>query len=241
MKSRALLISVLAVIGLICGIAFQAAAQGGGGGFGGGGMGGFGGGPGGGGMGGFGGGPGGGGMGGFGGGPDGGGPGGGFGGRMVSTSLTQDQLNKINDAVSLDEMTALTDKLAAAQKAAIKAATAKFPNEEDIKTKIEAVSKILTDIALLRCKGVRKIVSSLTDAQKKAMDDSPSKPYQQLFIGTVVGFDSSILDGGLSSPDGGGPGGGGFGGPGGGGRGGFGGGGMGGFGGGGFGGFPPGN
>jgi Spy/CpxP family protein refolding chaperone len=139
MKTRTFLFSVLAVIGLACGIADQAAAQGGGG--------------------------------------------GGFGGRMSrSSALTQEQLIKIDDTMMVD-VAELSAKLAEAQRAAIKAATAKFGNEADCKAKVEAVAKLQIEIAMLRYKGVRLIASSLTNEQKKAMDDSPAAAYQQLFSG----------------------------------------------------------
>ena len=128
MKTGTLLISVLAIVCLASGIAFQAAAQGGGGGFGGGG-----------GM------PGGGGGGGgFGGGRTGGGGMSGFsGGTSVSGALTREQTAKINDVVQQSELAELAAKLIEAQRAVIKAATAKFANEADVKTKVEAVAKRL--------------------------------------------------------------------------------------------------
>jgi Spy/CpxP family protein refolding chaperone len=229
MKTRTLLISIVAVICLVCGIAFQAAAQGGGGGFGGGGMGG---------------------MGGMGGGMGGGRTGGGgmssfVGSMSISGALTQEQTTKINNVVQQAELADLAAKLLEAQKAVIKAATAKFANEADVRTKVEAVAKIQTEITMLRYKGVRAIASSLTDNQRKGMDTSPAPAYQELFS---VGSTSTLTDFGAGQPSGGGggfgPGGGGGFGPPGGGGGGFGppGGGGGGFGppGGGGGGFGPG-
>jgi Spy/CpxP family protein refolding chaperone len=199
MKTRTFLISVLAVIGLACGIADQAAAQGGGG---------------------------------------------GFTGRIGrSSALTREQMTKIDETMPVD-IAELNTKLADAQRAAIKAATAKFGNEADCKAKIEAVTKIQIEIAMLRYKGVRLISSSLTDDQRQGMNDSPAPAYQLLFSGGS-GVDS--LAGGTGGGGfGGGTGGGGFGdgtggsgfgggGRGGGGRGGGGRGGGGGFGGGGFG------
>jgi Spy/CpxP family protein refolding chaperone len=138
MKTRTFLISVLAVIGLACGIADQAVAQGGGGGFG--------------------------------------------GGAGRSSALTQEQMTKISNAAQVD-MNELNTKLADAQRAAIKAATAKFGDEADCKAKIEEVTKLQIEIAMQRYKGVRLIASSLTDDQRKGMDDSPATAYQQLFGG----------------------------------------------------------
>jgi Spy/CpxP family protein refolding chaperone len=161
MKTRTFLISVLA-IGLACGIADQAAAQGGGG------------------------------------------------GRMSrSSALTQEQMTKIDDTVRVD-VAELSTKLADAQRAAIKAATAKFGNEADCKAKVEAVTKLQIEIAMLRYKGVRLMASSLTDEQRQGMDDSPATAYQLLF-GGGSGVDSL---GGRTGGGGfgGGTGGGGFGG-----------------------------
>jgi Spy/CpxP family protein refolding chaperone len=168
----------------------------------------------------------------------------GFDGIMgMPGALTRDQTTKINNAVQQAELAELAAKLTEAQKAVIKAATAKFANEADVKTKVETVAKIQTEITMLRYKGVRAIASSLTDNQKKGMDDTPAPAYQELFS---VGSTGSLAGSGSGMPAGGGggfgPGGGGGFGPGGGGGGGFGpGGGGGGFGpGGGGGGFGPG-
>src|SRR5258708_5321084 len=74
-------------------------------------------------------------------------PGGGRGGI-----LTQDQRTKMREAMqaSQSEMTQLTEKLAAAQKEAVKAALAKDADEKSVRPKLEAVAKIQTDIAVLR-------------------------------------------------------------------------------------------
>jgi hypothetical protein len=203
---------------------FGGGAPGGGmmGGFGGGAPGGFGGGA----PGGFGGGaPGGGGFGGgapgggFGGGAPGGGFGGGapggfggFGGAMgMSTGLTQEQTTKINDAVQT-EMTALTQKLADAQKAALKAALDKEVSEASVKGKIDAVLKVQGEIAMLKyTKGVKTIVNDVTNEQKTQMDASPGTPYQQLFGsgggpggGAPGGFGGGMMGGGAPGGFGGG-------------------------------------
>jgi Spy/CpxP family protein refolding chaperone len=155
----------------------------------GGGMGGFGG------MGGPGGGAPGGGMGGFGGmgGPGGGAPGGGMGGfggmggpgggAPGGTGLTQDQTQKINDAVQSD-ISALNTKLQDAQKAAITAALDKDATTESIKAKVDTVVKIQADIAMLRyTKGVKLIATAITDDQKSQLKDNAARGYQQLFSG----------------------------------------------------------
>src|SRR5579862_4748157 len=79
------------------------------------------------------------------------GGGGGFGG-----GLTPEQATQIRDALQGSaDMSALTNKLAAAQKDAINAALAKDATDASVRAKVEAVAKIQTDIAVLRySKGV---------------------------------------------------------------------------------------
>ena len=99
--------------------------------------------------------------------------------------LTQEQRTKMREAMqgSSSEMTQLTEKLAAAQKEAVKAALAKDADEKSVRPKIEAVAKIQTDIALLRLKGVKEIASTLTDEQKTQLDSSPGMGYNALLGG----------------------------------------------------------
>jgi len=108
------------------------------------------------------------------------GPGGGRGGR-----LTDEQRTKLREAMqsSQSEITQLNDKLAAAQKEAIKAALADKPDENTVRSKIEAVAKIQTDLAMLRFKGLKEIKSTFTDEQKTRMDDRPGMGYMMLFSG----------------------------------------------------------
>jgi Spy/CpxP family protein refolding chaperone len=117
----------------------------------------------------------------------GGGGGGGGGGRGgFGGALTPEQNMAMRDALmgSAADMTALNDKLAAAQKDAIKAALDKSATDATVRAKIEAVAKIQTDIAVLRySKGVKAIASTVTDEQKTTMDTTPGPNYNALFGG----------------------------------------------------------
>src|SRR5438876_4242514 len=68
--------------------------------------------------------------------------------------LTAEQRTKLRESLqaSQTELTQLSEKLAAAQKEAVKAALAKDADEKTVRPKIEAVAKIQTEIALLRLK-----------------------------------------------------------------------------------------
>lgn len=112
-------------------------------------------------------------------------PGGGMGGM-----LTQDQRTKLRETMqaSQTEMTQLTEKLAAAQKEALKAALAKNADEKVLRTKIEAVAKIQTDIALLRFKAVKEIAATITDEQKTQMETRPGMAYNMLMGGGFGGM-----------------------------------------------------
>ena len=96
--------------------------------------------------------------------------------------LTQDQRTKMREAMqaSQSELTQLTEKLAAAEKEAVKAALAKDADEKSVRPKIEAVSKIQTEIAVLRLKAVKEIASTLTDEQKTQLDQAPGMGYNVL-------------------------------------------------------------
>jgi Spy/CpxP family protein refolding chaperone len=120
------------------------------------------------------------------GGGGGGGAGGGGGGRGgFRPVLTQEQSQQMRDAMQgSDEMTALTTKLAAAQKAAIDAALAKDATDANVRAKLDAVAKIQTDIAMLRySKAVKPIAASVTDDQKTQIAAAPGMTYGQLFGG----------------------------------------------------------
>jgi Spy/CpxP family protein refolding chaperone len=108
--------------------------------------------------------------------PGGGGPGG---------ILTQEQRTKMREtmqAVQAD-LSPLTNKLVLAQKDAVKAALAKDADANTVRAKIEAVAKVQTDIAVLRLKAVKEIVSTLTDEQKTQLDERPGMAYNMLFGG----------------------------------------------------------
>ena len=111
--------------------------------------------------------------------PGGGGPGG---------ILTQEQRTKMRETMQAlqADLSPLTNKLAVAQKDAIKAALAKDADAQAVRAKIEAVAKIQTDIAVLRLKAVKEIASTLTDEQKTQMDERPGMAYNSMFGG--MGF-----------------------------------------------------
>ena len=111
--------------------------------------------------------------------PGGGGPGG---------ILTQEQRTKMRETMQAlqADLSPLTNKLAVAQKDAVKAALAKDADAQTVRAKIEAVAKIQTDIAVLRLKAVKEIASTLTDEQKTQMDERPGMAYNSLFGG--MGF-----------------------------------------------------
>jgi Spy/CpxP family protein refolding chaperone len=108
--------------------------------------------------------------------PGGGGPGG---------ILTQEQRTKMRETMQAlqADLTPLTNKLATAQKDAVKAALAKDADEKIVRAKIEAVAKVQTDIAMLRFKAVKEIASTLTEEQKTQLDARPGTAYNSLFGG----------------------------------------------------------
>ena len=100
----------------------------------------------------------------------GGGRGGGRGGV-----LTPEQNQQIMTAVQGSaDLTALTTKLAAAQKDAVNAALAPDATEASVRAKVEAVSAIQTDIAVMRYTvAVKPVVASITADQKTQIDTAP--------------------------------------------------------------------
>jgi len=117
-----------------------------------------------------------------------GGGGGGGGGRGGGRGgvLTPEQTQQINDAVTAStDLTALTTKLAAAQKDAVDAALAPNATDASVRAKVEAVAKIQTDIAVMRyTTAVKKVVPSITADQKTQFDAAPpAMAYNQLFGG----------------------------------------------------------
>jgi hypothetical protein len=115
----------------------------------------------------------------------GGGRGGGRGGV-----LTPEQNQQIMTAVQGSaDLTALTTKLAAAQKDAVNAALAPDATEASVRAKVEAVSAIQTDIAVMRYTvAVKPVVASITADQKTQIDTAPpAATYGQLFGGGAFG------------------------------------------------------
>jgi eukaryotic translation initiation factor 2C len=115
----------------------------------------------------------------------GGGRGGGRGGV-----LTPEQNQQIMTAVQGSaDLTALTTKLAAAQKDAVNAALAPDATEDSVRAKVAAVAAIQTDIAVMRYTvAVKPIVASITADQKTQIDSAPpAATYGQLFGGGAFG------------------------------------------------------
>jgi Spy/CpxP family protein refolding chaperone len=109
-------------------------------------------------------------------------------GMGVGRGLTQEQSQKIADAVHL-ESSRLSVDLADAQKAAVNAALAKDATEANIKAKIEAVVALQVKLAMLRyTKGIQPIVKDLTDEQKTQLTNTPATIYNQLFLGRTTDF-----------------------------------------------------
>jgi Spy/CpxP family protein refolding chaperone len=108
--------------------------------------------------------------------PGGGGPGG---------ILTQEQRTKMRETMQAmqADLAPLTNKLAVAQKEAVKAALAKDADEKTVRAKIEVVARAQTDIAVLRLKAVKEIASTLTDEQKTQLAERPGMAYNMLFGG----------------------------------------------------------
>jgi Spy/CpxP family protein refolding chaperone len=108
--------------------------------------------------------------------PGGGGPGG---------ILTQEQRTKMRESLQAlqADLSPLTNKLAVAQKDAIKAVLAKEADQSAVRAKIEAVAKVQTDIAMLRLKALKELASTLTDEQKTQMEARPGMAYNTLFGG----------------------------------------------------------
>jgi eukaryotic translation initiation factor 2C len=122
----------------------------------------------------------------------GGGAGGGGGGRGGGRGgvLTPDQMTQMTTAVTGSaELTALTTKLAAAQKDAVDAALAPDATEASVRAKVAAVAAIQTDIAVMRYTvAVKPIVASITADQKTQIDAAPpAATYGQLFGGGFGG------------------------------------------------------
>ncbi len=120
-------------------------------------------------------------------------PGGGRGG--FGMNLTDDQRTKMREAMQglQSELAPLNEKLAAAQKEALKAAMAKTPDEKAVRAKMEAVQKIQTDIGLIRMKAMKPVMDSLTEEQKTQINERPGMAYN-MFLGG--GFGGGMMGGG---------------------------------------------
>ena len=112
-----------------------------------------------------------------------GGGGGGFG--RGGGALTADHATQLNNAITnaQAELATLQDKQTAAEKDAVTAALAKS-NEDAVRSKLEAVANIQTDIAMLRyTKGVSKVAPTVTDDQKTTINTTPAPTYYAFFGG----------------------------------------------------------
>lgn len=129
-------------------------------------------------------------------------------GGMNFLNLTDDQRTKMREAMTSlqPEMQKYNEKLAAAQKDALKVALAKNVDEKELRTKMEAVQKIQNDMALARLKALKDVTGSLTDDQKKQIEDRPAGAYM-MFLGG--GFGGGMMGGGAGRRGAGGGGGGG--------------------------------
>jgi Spy/CpxP family protein refolding chaperone len=118
----------------------------------------------------------------------GGGMGGGRGMGMGGVTLTDDQNTKMQDIrTSLQTTLApLQEKLTAAQKEAVAAATAKNADEKTVKPKVEAVQKIEMEISMARLKAMKPILDTLTEEQKTQLAAAPAAGYN-MFLGATAG------------------------------------------------------
>jgi Spy/CpxP family protein refolding chaperone len=103
-------------------------------------------------------------------------------------NLTEDQRAKMTEAMQglRTELAPLNEKLAAAQKEALKAAMAKNPDEKAVRAKVEAVQKIQTDIGMARMKAMKGVMDSLTEEQKTQINERPGIAYN-MFLGPGFG------------------------------------------------------
>ena len=122
------------------------------------------------------------------------------GGGGMGGMLTQEQRTKLRESTQGAEMTELSTKLAAAQKEAVQAATAKNADEKTVRAKVEAVTKIQTDIAMLRFKAFKEVAATLTDEQKTQMESRPGMAYMMV----LGGFGGGMGPGGRRGGGGGG-------------------------------------
>lgn len=108
------------------------------------------------------------------------------GGGRGNPILSQDDRTAVQEATR-DQLTKLRTDLTTAQKAAVEAAMSEDAKDEDVKAKLEAVSKIQNEMALVYCKAVKKNVK-FTDEQKSRIKESPAMGYFTLFGPGGFGF-----------------------------------------------------
>jgi hypothetical protein len=102
---------------------------------------------------------------------------GGGGGRAAI--LSQEDRTSVVEATR-PQLAKLRADLQAAQKAAIQTALSEDAKDEDIKAKLEAVSKIQNEMALVWCKALKKNVK-LTDEQTSRIKENSAIGYMTLF------------------------------------------------------------
>jgi endo-1,4-beta-xylanase len=111
------------------------------------------------------------------------GGGGGFG--RGGGALTAEQNTQFNAAITnvQAELATLQDKQNAAQKDVITAVLARS-DDAAVRSKLEALADIQTDMAMLRyTKGVAKVAPTITDEQKSTINATPAPTYYALFGG----------------------------------------------------------
>ncbi len=111
--------------------------------------------------------------------------GGGVGFGRGGGALTSEQTTQLNAAITnaQAELAPLQDKQNAAEKDVIAAALAKS-DDAAVRSKLEALANIQTDIAMLRyTKGVSKVAPTITDEQKTTINATPAQTYYALFGG----------------------------------------------------------
>jgi len=95
--------------------------------------------------------------------------------------LSQDDRAALREALQGNtQITQLRSQLEAAQKAAVEAALAENAKDEDVLPKLEAVSKIQNQLALVYYKAVKKSVK-LSDDQTGQMKERPTAGFTSLF------------------------------------------------------------
>ena len=111
--------------------------------------------------------------------------------------LTQEQRTKLRESMQATraETTTLMEKLAEAQKEALKALLAKDVDEKAVRAKLEAVAKIQTDLTMLRLKAVKEVAATLTEEQKTQINERPGIAYMML-LGSGGGMGGGQRGGG---------------------------------------------